>query len=145
MRSYLPSANESGPPSIRRPPPRWLTKLRKQRQLVLGEEAGLEVVEDDRVVTVQLVGGLGKAVPQLDLVERAEPDQDRLVGALGRIRVGMVEPVERAASSTAVRASRKSNFGWRRAIRTRPTSWTCSSSATARRRNLNSQLGRPLT
>ena len=144
MRSYLPSANESGPPSISSPPPRWLTKFRSRASWSWVKNAGLEVVEDDRVVAVQLVGGLGEAVPQLDLVERAEADQDRLVVPLGGLGVGVVEPVEQGAGPAA-RALRKSNFGWRRAIRTRPTSWTCSSSASARRRNLNSQLGRPLT
>ena len=102
MRSYLPSANESGPPSIRRPPPRWLTKFRSSASWSWREERGLEVVEDDRVVAVELVGGLGEAVPQLDLVERAEADQDRLVGPLGRVGVGVVEPVEERARSSAV-------------------------------------------
>ena len=79
------------------PPPRWLTKFRRSASWSWREEPGLEVVEDDRVVAVQLVGRLGKTVPQLHLVERAQADQDRLVGPLGRFRVGMVEPVERGA------------------------------------------------
>ena len=69
----------------------------QQGELVRREEAGLDVVEDDRVVAVELVGGLREAVPQLDLVERAEPDQDRLVGALGGLGVGVVEAVEQRA------------------------------------------------
>ena len=40
---------------------------------------------------------------------------------LGRLGVGVIETVEEGAGRSLAR-SRKSNFGWRRAIRTRPTS-----------------------
>ena len=116
----------------------------QEGELVRGEERGLEVVEDDRVIAVELVGRLGEAVAQLDLVEGAEADQHRLVGPLGRSASGWSNP-SKSGLVDRVRVARKSNFGCRRAIRTRPTSWTCSSSSRARRRNLNSQFGRPLT
>ena len=57
------------------------------------------------MIAVQLVGGLGEPVAQLDLVERAQPDQDRLVGPLGRLGVGVVEPVEEGAGRPGARAA----------------------------------------
>ncbi len=65
-----------------------------QGELVLAEEAGLEVVDDDRVVLVQLLGRLGEAVAQLGIVGRAQPVEHRLVRAVGALGVGVVEPVE---------------------------------------------------
>ena len=49
------------PPSIKRPPPRWLTNFCSERQLVLREERRLDVVQDHRVIAVQVLGVLGKA------------------------------------------------------------------------------------
>ena len=93
-------------------------EIPQQRQLVGREEAGFEVVEHDRMIAVQLVGRLGKAVPQLDAVELlAQPDQDRLVGPLGRFGVGMIEPVEEGAGRLRARdcGSRTSAGGGRSA------------------------------
>ena len=145
MRSYLPFDERVGAAEHQEPAAALADEVPQERELIGGEEAGFDVVEDDRVVTVELVGRLGKTVSQLDSVEQCpQTDQDRLVVPLGRVGVGMVEAVEKGLVAWA-RALRKSNFGWRVAIRSRPTSWTCSSSSIARRRNLNSQLGRPLT
>ena len=74
--SYLPSANESGPPSISSPPPRWLTKIPQQGQLVRREEGGLEVVDDDRVILVySSSAALGK--PSLSSTSSCVPSRTR--------------------------------------------------------------------
>jgi hypothetical protein len=83
-------------------------------------------------------------VRQLEFITRVEPDEHRLVVTLDLIgRLIAEAAIERIAGLAG--AARKLNFGSRLATRINPTSWSCSSSCTARLRNLNSQLGRPAT
>ena len=83
-----------GPAEHQQPAAASPDEVAQERELVLREEAGLEVVEDDGVVAVKLVGGLREAVAQLDLVATFQPDQHRLIGPFGGLGVGRVEPVE---------------------------------------------------
>ncbi len=76
-----------------------------ESQLVRREKSGFEIVKHDRVITVQFVGRLGKTIPQLNTVEFIpEPDQDRLVGPLGRFGVGMIKPIEQRAGRLGARS-----------------------------------------
>ena len=47
--------------------------------MVLREVGGLQVVQDDRVVGEQLIGGCWKAIAQFRIVLRAESNQNGLV------------------------------------------------------------------
>jgi hypothetical protein len=66
-------------------------KFLQQRQLVVREERGLNVVDNDRLVFVQLFPRLREAVAQLDVVARADADDHRLIV---RFRIGFPVGVE---------------------------------------------------
>ena len=87
-------------------------ELLQQRQLILREERGFDVVENHGVVLVQFLGRLGKAAAKLILVFRAETDEHGLVVLLGRFRSGCSKPRNSGlVDSSAWR--RKANFGSR--------------------------------
>ena len=103
----LAAGERIGAAQHQQPAPALAHEIPQERELVRREKAGLEIVEHDRVITVQLVGRLGKAVSQLHAVELfPQPDQDRLVGPLGRFRVGMIEPVEQRAGRLGALAAK---------------------------------------
>ena len=68
MRSYLPLGERIGAAEHQQPAPALADEIAQQCQLVGREEAGFEIVDHDRVVTVELVGRFGKAVAELDSV-----------------------------------------------------------------------------
>src|SRR5882724_11331422 len=83
-------------------------ELLEERKLVLLEEAGLDVVENDGVVAKQGVGILRKAAAELFLVFRAQANQHRLIVLLGRV-VGLVAKAakERVGSLAAAAQERE--------------------------------------
>ena len=123
------------------PPPRWLTKLRRRALLVWREESCLEVVDDHRVISVQALRRLWESRPAarrrqafptgLTLADLASQRSLNLGGRSRRIAdlsIAMV-PGENRIWAVAGRSESV------------PINSTSLSSSTARRRNLNSQLG----
>ena len=64
----------------------------QERELVLGEEAGLDVVEDDGVIAVESSAVLGKPSLSSASSSVSEADQDRLIGRSAESASGWSKP-----------------------------------------------------
>ena len=58
-------------------------ELLQQRQLVLREKRGFDVVENDGLIAVQILGIFGKALEEFFLILGTQTENDRLVILLG--------------------------------------------------------------
>ena len=120
-------------------------ELLHQRHLVRREVLGLQIVDDDRVIAIQIPGRFGKPSRSSSASSVPSQHQHRLDRTLRPFHPADCQTRGTADWSTRRIRPRKSNLGSRLAIRTCTTSCTCGSSSIARRRNLNSQFGRPAT